>query len=116
MLLDALYPSEQVREQLAPGLNSSLEGDRFKIARRSSVVIPGEASATSDRSAAVLVGRRTTSESVPSSISDMSRRALFGAGINLEWSPTFLLVSLAGDAGAFGMRISSPKVDRNGGS
>jgi hypothetical protein len=31
MLFDALYPPEQVREQLALGWNSPLGGDRFKI-------------------------------------------------------------------------------------
>jgi len=36
------------------------------------VVIPGDASATPDRSPAVLVGRRTTSESVESSTSGCS--------------------------------------------
>jgi hypothetical protein len=34
MLLDALHPPEQVREQLALGCNSPLGGDRFEIASK----------------------------------------------------------------------------------
>ena len=34
MLLDALYPSDQVREQLALRRNSPLGGDRLKIASK----------------------------------------------------------------------------------
>jgi hypothetical protein len=49
-----------------------LEATASRSRARSSVVIPGEASATSDRSPAVLVGRRTTSESVSSSTSGCS--------------------------------------------
>ena len=51
-----------------PGLEATASRSRA----RSSVVIPGEASATSDRSPAVLVGQRTTSESVSSSTSGCS--------------------------------------------
>ena len=34
MLLDAVHPPEQVREQLALGGNSPLGGDRFEIASK----------------------------------------------------------------------------------
>jgi hypothetical protein len=53
-----------------------LEATVSRSRARSSVVIPGDASATSDRSPAVLVGRRTTSESVPSSPSRKSSSAV----------------------------------------
>ena len=76
---------------------AGLEATASRSRARSSVVVPGEASATSDRSPAVLVGRRTTSESVSSSTSrcsssdigsddiGSSRSCWVGPGDRLDW-------------------------------
>jgi hypothetical protein len=69
LLLDSSQSPECFLEQFPVGGTPSLEATASRSRARSSVVIPCEASAMSDRSPAVLVGLRTTSESVPSSTS-----------------------------------------------
>ena len=99
---------------------AGLEATTSRSRARSSIVVPGEASATSDRSPAVLVGRRTTSESVSSSTSRCSSSDIgsndIGSSRSLlgrDWRQTGLVVQAQSRSVAKSAWLARRSVVRN---